>query len=95
MTTPEFVKKIVEDEELRSIMDAYKTPEEAYEAAKAHGLTDDKETFMTTMTAVRRHLSGELTDEELEEIAGGMSTGAIIGVTLGPTAGLASVCLAF
>ena len=95
MTTPEFMQKIVQDEALRSTMSAYKTPEEAYEAAKSHGLTDDKETFMATMTAAQKAISGELTDEELEEIAGGMSTGGIVAVTLGPTAALASVTLAF
>lgn len=95
MTTKEFMQKLVQDEELRSTMNTYKTPEAAYEAAKEHGLTDDRETFMETMTAVQRAVSGELTDEEMEEIAGGMSTGGIIGVTLGPTVALASVTLAF
>lgn len=95
MTTPEFVKKIVEDEELRNTMSAYETPDEAYEAAKAHGLTDDKETFMATMAAAQQAMSGELSDEELEEIAGGASAGVVVAAVLGPSAVFGCVCLAF
>lgn len=95
MTTPEFVKKIVEDEELRKIMSAYETPDEAYEAATKHGLTDDKATFMATMTAAQKAMSGELSDEELEEISGGASAGVVVAATLGPSVVFGCVCLAF
>ena len=83
MTTKEFMEKIVQDEELRKAMSVYTTTEEAYEAAKAHGLTDDKETFMAVAAAIQRHLSGELSDEELEEISGGANDAVAWGVGCG------------
>ena len=35
------------------------------------------------MTAVNKRIKGELSDDELDNIAGGMSVGAEIGITLG------------
>lgn len=83
MTTKEFMEKLVQDEELRKAMSACETSDEAYEAAKAHGLTDDKETFTAVATAIQRHISGELTDDELEEIAGGANEAVAWGVGCG------------
>lgn len=83
MTTKEFMEKMVQDEELRKAMSVYETSEEAYEAAKEHGLTDDKETFMAAAAAIQKHLSGELSDEELEAIAGGANEAVAWGVGCG------------
>lgn len=96
MTTKEFMEKMVQDEELRKAMNVYETTDEAYEAAKEHGLTDDKEIFMAVAAAIQRHLSGELTDEDLEEISGdadealawGLGCGAIGGIIAGTLSAL-------
>ena len=49
-------------------------------------LTDELETFTSVMTAVNKRIKGELSDDELDNIAGGMSVGAGIGITLGVAA---------
>ncbi|MGN0648813.1 MAG: Nif11-like leader peptide family RiPP precursor [Oscillospiraceae bacterium] len=81
MTTQEFIEKMSKDEALAKKMSECKSPEEAYETAKEAGLTDDIESFKTVMTAVNKKIKGELSDNELDNVAGGMSTAA--EVTLG------------
>ena len=44
------------------------------------------ETFTSVMKAVNKRIKGELSDDELDNIAGGMSVGAGIGLTLGVAA---------
>ncbi|MGN0649302.1 MAG: Nif11-like leader peptide family RiPP precursor [Oscillospiraceae bacterium] len=73
MTTQEFIKKMTNDEALSKKMSECKAPEEAYEVAKEAGLTDDIESFKAVMTAVNKQLKGELSDDELDNVAGGMS----------------------
>ncbi|MGN0648815.1 MAG: Nif11-like leader peptide family RiPP precursor [Oscillospiraceae bacterium] len=73
MTTQEFIRKMAEDKALANKMSECKSPEEAYETAKGAGLTDDIETFKAVMTAVNKKIKGELSDDELDNVAGGMS----------------------
>ncbi|MGN0648807.1 MAG: Nif11-like leader peptide family RiPP precursor [Oscillospiraceae bacterium] len=86
MTTQEFIEKMSKDEALAKKLEACKTPEEAYEAAKEAGLTDDIEKFKTIMTAVNKKIKGELSDEELDNVAGGMSEEAAFLISFGVTA---------
>lgn len=73
MTTKEFVEKAAKDEELAKKMKACKKPEEAYEVAKEAGVTDDYDAFTKYMTELNEKLSQELSEDELENAAGGLS----------------------
>ncbi|MGN0648821.1 MAG: Nif11-like leader peptide family RiPP precursor [Oscillospiraceae bacterium] len=77
MTTNEFIEKLAKDEALAKKMECCKCPDEAFAVAKEVGLTDDIESFKTVMTAVNKHINDELSDDELEIIAGGMSDTAV------------------
>ena len=85
MTTQEFINKMAEDETLAKKMSECKSPEEAYEVAKESGLTDDIEIFKAVMTEVNRQVKGELSDDELENIAGGKdnTTVTVVGFSFG------------
>ncbi|MGN0649298.1 MAG: Nif11-like leader peptide family RiPP precursor [Oscillospiraceae bacterium] len=72
MTTQEFIEKMSKDEALAKKLSECKAPEEAYEVAKEAGLTDDFEAFKTIMTAVNKRIKGELSDDELDDVAGGV-----------------------
>ncbi|MGN0649303.1 MAG: Nif11-like leader peptide family RiPP precursor [Oscillospiraceae bacterium] len=76
MTTKEFIEKLTTDEVIAKKMESCKSPEEAYEAAKEAGLTDDIETFKGIMTALNKRIKGELSDDELDNVAGGSSEAA-------------------
>ncbi|MGN0649300.1 MAG: Nif11-like leader peptide family RiPP precursor [Oscillospiraceae bacterium] len=93
MTTKEFIEKMASDEALAKKLEGCKSPEEAYEVAKEAGLTDDIETFKGIMTAVNKQLKGELSDDELENVAGGMSEAAGIAIISG--VGVAGMTLSF
>ncbi|MGN0648816.1 MAG: Nif11-like leader peptide family RiPP precursor [Oscillospiraceae bacterium] len=80
MTTKEFIEKFSKDEALARKMSGCKSPEEAYETAKEAGLTDDIETFKAVMTEFNKQVKGELSDNELENVAGGMSTAAEVAL---------------
>ncbi|MGN0648811.1 MAG: Nif11-like leader peptide family RiPP precursor [Oscillospiraceae bacterium] len=84
MNTQEFIEKMSKDETLAKKMEGCKSPEEAFEAAKEAGLTDDIDSFKAVMTAVNKRANGELSDEELENIAGGMSSSAKGWLTVAP-----------
>ena len=71
MTTKEFIENMLKDEDIAKKMEGCKAPEEAYKVAKEAGLTDDIETFKAIMTAVNKRVSGEISDEELNRVAGG------------------------
>ena len=94
MTTKEFFEKTTKDEALCKKLEACKTPEEAYSIARETGLTDDFETFTSVMTAVNKQIKGELSDDELENIAGGFSEAEGVGVILLGGAGVAMVAAA-
>ncbi|MGN0648812.1 MAG: Nif11-like leader peptide family RiPP precursor [Oscillospiraceae bacterium] len=89
MTTQEFVEKMSKDEALAKKMSECKSPEEAYETAKEAGLTDDIETFKAVMTAVNKKVKGELSDDELDDVAGGQWLGIGISVTVAAIGGAA------
>lgn len=72
VTTKEFVEKVAKDEELVNKMSACKKPEEAYEVAKEAGVTDDYDAFVKYVTELNEQMSQELSDEELENTAGGL-----------------------
>lgn len=76
MTTQEFVEKMVKDEGLCQKMSGCKKPEEAYELAKAAGVTDNFDLFANVMKQFNEQISQELSDEELENAAGGNSYAA-------------------
>ncbi|MGN0648806.1 MAG: Nif11-like leader peptide family RiPP precursor [Oscillospiraceae bacterium] len=86
MTTKEFIEKMAGDEVLAKKMEGCKSPEKAYEAAKETGLTDDIESFKAVMTAVNKKIKGELSDEELSDVAGGISDDAAFLISFGVTA---------
>ncbi|MGN0648819.1 MAG: Nif11-like leader peptide family RiPP precursor [Oscillospiraceae bacterium] len=98
MTTQDFINKMAEDEALSKKLSECKSPEEAYETAKAAGLTDDFESFKAVMTAVNKRVNGELSDDELEAVAGGTCSpefqrkyalgGITVAVALGTAAAL-------
>ena len=79
MTTKELIEKMPKDEALCKKLEACKTPEEAYAAAREAGLSDELEAFTSAMTAVNKQIKGELSDAELDSIAGGASAEEIIG----------------
>ena len=83
MTTKEFVEKMTKDEELAKKMGDCKKPEEVYETAKEAGVTDDYDAFVKYITGLNEQLGQELSDEELENAAGGALYGPYgIGETL-------------
>ncbi|MGN0648809.1 MAG: Nif11-like leader peptide family RiPP precursor [Oscillospiraceae bacterium] len=92
MTTKEFIEKMSKDEAVAKKMESCKSPEEAYEAAKEAGLTDDIESFKATMTAINKQLKGELSEEELENISGGkeeqIGVCVLGGIAIGTTVAL-------
>ena len=74
MTTKEFIEKMSKDEILAKKMSECKSPEEAYEIAKEVGLTDDIDSFKAVMTEFNKQIKGELSDDELQNVAGGLDT---------------------
>lgn len=84
MTTQEFIEKMASDEAFAKKLEGCKSPEEAYEVAKEAGLTDDIESFKAVMTAVNTQIKGELSDDELDNVAGGMSESAKVWLMLSP-----------
>lgn len=80
MTAKEFVEEMVKNEELTQKMADCKKPEEAYEIAKEAGVTDDYDAFVKYMTELNEQMSQELSDDELENAAGGLSTSDAITI---------------
>ena len=94
MTTKEFFEKMASDEALAKKMSECKAPEEAYEVAKEAGLTDNIETFQAVMTAVNKQIKGELSDDELDNVAGGIDVGLLVTTIVGTTGFAVGTCLA-
>ncbi|MGN0648808.1 MAG: Nif11-like leader peptide family RiPP precursor [Oscillospiraceae bacterium] len=94
MTTKILLEKMNSDEVLSKKLSECKSPEEAYAAAKEAGLTDDFDTFTTVMSAVNMRLKEELSDEELDNIAGGLSeegqNNILVGTIFGACAATAA-----
>ncbi len=84
-----FLEKLAKDEALQEKLKACKSPEEAFEVAKGtvDGLSFDD--FTATMKKVNEAFTkgnGELSDDDLEQVAGGWSddnTVAVITATVG------------
>jgi hypothetical protein len=69
MTTKEFIP-LLNNPELGETMSGAQSPQEAYDIAKANGLTDSFEEFVEEMTKLKETV-GELSEADLESVAGG------------------------
>lgn len=91
-----FIEKLGQDEALQDKLKACKSPEEAFAVAKGavDGLNLDD--FISTMKKMNESLTqskGELSDADLEQVAGGWSdseTVAVVTATVGAVAPAAS-----
>jgi len=80
MTTKEFIAKLTpENTELLGKMQVVKTPEDAYAIAKAEGVTDSFDAFTEEMTNFHDSVK-ELSEEDLDMVAGGMSEEAATAI---------------
>jgi len=94
-----FIEKLGQDEALQDKLKACKSPEEAFDVAKAavDGLSFDD--FTATMKKLNEFVTksqGELSDDDLEQVAGGWSdsdTVAIITATIGAVSSAASAAI--
>ncbi|MDD4565936.1 MAG: hypothetical protein PHE79_10750 [Eubacteriales bacterium] len=78
MKTKDFIGKFNEAEVIQR-MTSVKTPEEAYAVAQEYGVTDSMEEFVEEMTKFKAAID-ELSEEDLEAVAGGLSPEAIISL---------------
>jgi len=91
-----FIEKLGTDEALQNSLKACKSPEDAFEVAKGavDGLSLDE--FTSTMKQLNEAITkgkGELSDADLEQVAGGWSsdnTASVIVGTVGATAAAAA-----
>lgn len=83
MTTKEFLPKL-SDPSISQKMAATKSPQEAYEFVKANGVTDSFEMFFAEMEKLKAAI-GELSEDDLSSVAGGMSEQEIIELTVTAT----------
>ena len=96
-----YLTKLSEDKELQAKMQDAKTPEDALAAAKEAGFEFDAQEFKDLMimltVSVKQAKGEELTDEELDAVAGGMTPGqeaaAIGGAAAAGVACSASACV--
>ena len=70
MKTPDFIKMAQNNEELCKKLQACKAPEEAYNIAKAEGVTDSLEEFTAEMTKSYDSVR-DLNEDDLAKVAGG------------------------
>ena len=68
MTTKEIFEKAAKDAALADKMAKAKTPEEAYEAAKAAGLTDSFDAFKATAKEIN-DANSKMSPEEVDAVA--------------------------
>ncbi|MDD4565937.1 MAG: hypothetical protein PHE79_10755 [Eubacteriales bacterium] len=71
MKTKDFISKFNEAEVIQR-MTSVKTPEEAYAVAKEYGVTDSLKEFVEEMTKFKTAID-ELSEEDLDAVAGGLS----------------------
>ena len=67
----QFLAKLAQDEELQAKMEAATSPEEAYAIASAVQSGFSKEEFVQVMSAIKNQNTEELSDDDLEKVAGG------------------------
>ncbi len=77
MKTTEFIALLKPGSDLVEKMDNAKSPEDAYAIAKAEGVTDDFDTFVEEMKKLREAVA-ELSDDDLEAVAGGATSTEIV-----------------
>jgi pyruvate dehydrogenase complex dehydrogenase (E1) component len=87
MTTQDFIKKLTPDNNaLTNKMEAAKTSEDAYGIAKAEGVTDSFDTFVSEMKKLNEAVK-DLSDDDLANVAGGSdATDIVTAVTATITA---------
>lgn len=95
-----YFTELAANKEFQAKMQDAKTPEDALAAAKEHGFEFEADEFrqlMISLTASVKQAKGEeLTDEELEAIAGGLTPGQTAAVAGAAAAGVtasASACV--
>ena len=97
-----YLTKLAEDKGLQAKMQAAKTPEDALAAVRKAGFDFDAQEFkdlMIMLTASVKQAKGEeLTDEELDAVAGGrlfpvVVARSIIGAAADGVAAAASACM--
>lgn len=74
------LKKVAEDNDLASRMNACKTPDEAYAVASEAVSGFTKEEFVSAMEKIRADIesSRELSDEDLSQVAGGADEKTVV-----------------
>lgn len=87
MTTKDFITKLNNADLVKKMSDA-KSPKEAYDIAKANGLSDGYDAFVKEMEKLKAD-TGELSDDDLQAVAGGASTTEIVSA-VSTTAGSAA-----
>lgn len=83
MTTKDFLPKL-SDPGIGQKMASTKSPQEAYTFAKTNGVTDSFEVFVAEMERLKAAV-GELSEDDLASVAGGMSEQEIIELTISTT----------
>lgn len=88
-----YLTKLSEDQEFQTKMQNAKTPEEALAVVKSYGFEFEEEEFkslmMRLMVSIKQSRGEELTDEELDAVAGGgMSAGEVGGTIVFVTGGV-------
>lgn len=66
-----FLEKFSQDEELQAKMQEATNPDEAYAIASAAQGGFTKEEFVEVMTELKKQTSEEISDDDLEQVAGG------------------------
>lgn len=88
------VMELVKDEEILKKMTEAKTPEECYDVVKDR-INISFEDFQSSMSVALAYLqeseSGELSEDDLDAVAGGKSTAQVIGDVSGVVGGVAAV----
>lgn len=69
-----FIMKLGEDSELQEKMKQCKSPEEAYKLATSVSDGYSQEEFVEVMKILSKGQTDELSEEDLEQVAGGLST---------------------
>ena len=94
MNTQEFLEKLEQDVKANNLAIVEKfqavgqNPEAIYAIAQEAGLTDSFEAFEAEMLKQTEAVRGELSDEELLAIAGGMGPTETVGSCIGAAAAL-------
>ena len=84
MANQAVLEKVLADEEFVKGLAEMENPEEVRDALNAKGAEVTTEEVQEIAKALSQHAEGELDEDALEDVAGGIAIGAIItGVTVG------------